>query len=144
MKAWAADQKVGDSMIKMFGDPRSELTEALGLVLDHPGPMSVLGSPRCKRFSMYIDDGVIKTINVAEAEDDPAGDDNPTSTFVEKMLEDIPDPVGGVGEPAVKVGDMIPDVSLDSGFPPEKVNLREFTKGKRVVLVGLPGAFTPT
>lgn len=92
MKAWAADQKVGDSIIQMFGDPSSELTEALGLVLDHPGPMSVLGNSRCKRFSMYIDDGIIKTINVAEAEDDPAGDDNPTSTLVEKMLEDIPDP----------------------------------------------------
>lgn len=44
----------------------------------------------------------------------------------------------------IKVGDMIPDVSLDKGFPPEKVSLREITKGKKVVLVGLPGAFTPT
>jgi len=46
--------------------------------------------------------------------------------------------------PAVKVGDMIPDVALDKGFPPDKVSLRDFTKGKKVVLVGLPGAFTPT
>jgi len=90
MTAWAADQKVEGSMITFLGDPRSELTEALGLVLDDKGPMSVLGNPRCKRFSMLIDDGVIKTINVAEAEDDPAGDANPTSTLVEKMLEDIP------------------------------------------------------
>jgi 2-Cys peroxiredoxin 5 len=44
----------------------------------------------------------------------------------------------------IKVGDMIPDVSLDKGFPPTKVSLREATKGKKVVLVGLPGAFTPT
>jgi len=44
----------------------------------------------------------------------------------------------------VKVGEEIPDVSLDKGFPPEKVNLKEFCKGKKVVLVGLPGAFTPT
>jgi len=52
------------------------------------------------------------------------------------------------GDPAVaknvKVGDAIPDVSLDKGFPPEKVALSEFCKGKKVVLVGLPGAFTPT
>jgi len=46
--------------------------------------------------------------------------------------------------PSVKVGDLIPDVSLDLGFPPEKVNIREFSKGKKIVLVGLPGAFTPT
>lgn len=89
MTAWAKDQGVEDSIITFLGDPRSEMTEALGLTLDHPGPMSVLGNKRCKRFSMLIDDGVIKTINVAAAEDDPAGDDNPTVSLVEKMLEDL-------------------------------------------------------
>lgn len=76
-------------MVTMLGDPRSELTEALGVVLDHPGPMSVLGTPRCKRFSMLIDDGIIKTINIAATEDDPAGDDNPKISLVEKMLGDL-------------------------------------------------------
>jgi len=89
MKAWAEDQGTEDSIITMLGDPRSEMTRALDLVLDHPGPMSVLGTPRCKRFSMLIDDGIIKTINVAATEDDPAGDDNPTATLVEKMLGDL-------------------------------------------------------
>jgi len=89
MTAWAKDQGIEDSIITFLGDPRSELTDALGLVLDHPGPMSVLGNKRCKRFSMFIDDGIIKTINVAAAEDDPAGDDNPTVSLVEKMLEDL-------------------------------------------------------
>jgi len=45
---------------------------------------------------------------------------------------------------AAKVGDRIPDVSLDKGFPPSKVSLKEACAGKKVVLVGLPGAFTPT
>jgi len=89
MKGWATDQGVEGSMITFLGDTRSELTEALGVVLDHPGPMGVLGSPRCKRFSMFIDDGVIKTINIAAAENDPAGDDNPTISLVEKMLGDL-------------------------------------------------------
>jgi len=89
MKAWAADQGTDGSIISMLGDPRSEVTNAMGLVLDHPGPMSVLGNNRCKRFSMLIDDGVIKTINVAASDDDPAGDDNPTVTLAEKMLEDL-------------------------------------------------------
>lgn len=44
----------------------------------------------------------------------------------------------------VKVGDQIPNVSLDKGFPPTPVPLGEFCKGKKIVLVGLPGAFTPT
>jgi len=89
MTAWAQDQGVDGSIITFLGDPRSELTKALDLVLDHPGPMSVLGNPRCKRFSMLIDDGVIKTVNVAASDDDPAGDDNPTVSLVEKMLEDL-------------------------------------------------------
>jgi len=41
-------------------------------------------------------------------------------------------------------GDLVPDVFLDKGFPPEKLNLAEWCTGKTVVLVGLPGAFTPT
>eukprot|EP00931_Biecheleriopsis_adriatica_P084796 TRINITY_DN5882_c0_g1_i3.p2 TRINITY_DN5882_c0_g1~~TRINITY_DN5882_c0_g1_i3.p2 ORF type:complete len:155 (-),score=37.73 TRINITY_DN5882_c0_g1_i3:478-891(-) len=45
---------------------------------------------------------------------------------------------------AVEVGDSIPNVGLDKGFPPDKVMLGDYCKGKKVVLVGLPGAFTPT
>jgi peroxiredoxin len=89
MKAWAADQGIEDSYVTFLGDPRSELTKALDLVLDHPGPMSVLGNNRCKRFSMLIDDGVIKTVNVAASEDDPAGDDKPDVTLAQKMLQDL-------------------------------------------------------
>merc|ERR550514_1814474 len=88
MKAWAKAQKVAGTIVTLYGDPRSELTQALGLVLDHPGVMGVLGNPRCKRFSMLIEDGVIKTINVAASEDDPAGDAAPEVSMVEKMLED--------------------------------------------------------
>mmetsp|Transcript_23556 Transcript_23556/g.42523 ORF Transcript_23556/g.42523 Transcript_23556/m.42523 type:complete len:91 (-) Transcript_23556:80-352(-) len=89
MTAWGKDQGIDGTIIKFLGDPRSELTKALDLVLDHPGPMSVLGNTRCKRFSMLIDDGIIKSINVAASEDDPAGDDNPTVSLVGKMLEDL-------------------------------------------------------
>jgi len=89
MKSWAKVQNVEGSMITFLGDPRSELTEALGLVLDHPGPMSVLGNNRCKRFSMLIEDGIIRTINVAATEEDPAGDDDPSVSLAEKMLGDL-------------------------------------------------------
>ena len=33
---------------------------------------------------------------------------------------------------------------LDFGFPPEKIDLAARLAGKNVILVGLPGAFTPT
>lgn len=42
------------------------------------------------------------------------------------------------------IGQKIPDVSLYQGFPPKRVNLPEYCAGKKVLLVGLPGAFTPT
>jgi len=44
----------------------------------------------------------------------------------------------------VSIGDQVPDVSLDKGFPPEKVSLRDFCKDKKILVIGLPGAFTPT
>lgn len=89
MTAWGKDQGVEGSIVQCLGDPRREVTDALGLVLDHPGPMSVLGDPRCKRFSMLIDDGIIKAINIAAAEGDPAGDDNPAISLVDQMLNDL-------------------------------------------------------
>lgn len=42
------------------------------------------------------------------------------------------------------VGDRVPDVSLDIDFPPKEVALGARLKNRKVVLVGLPGAFTPT
>merc|ERR1719486_337607 len=59
------------------------------MVLDHPGPMAALGNPRCKRFAMYAEDGVIKVLQVSEAPDDPAGDTNPEASCVHSMLENI-------------------------------------------------------
>lgn len=41
--------------------------------LSHPGPMSVLGNTRCKRFALFVDDGVVKGVEVSEGPDDPAG-----------------------------------------------------------------------
>lgn len=90
MQAWAKDQGVpAGSIIKLLADTGRHFTDSLGLVLDHPGPMGKLGSPRCKRFSMIVKDCKVKTLNVAEAENDPAGDDFPEVSMPEKILEDL-------------------------------------------------------
>ena len=46
---------------------------------------------------------------------------------------------------AIQVGDTIPTgVSLHAGFPPATIELASHVANKKVLLVGLPGAFTPT
>ena len=52
----------------------------------------------------------------------------------------------------IKIGDRIPDATLTEStefgeacpINPKQVSVAEATKGKRIVLFGLPGAFTPT
>jgi len=52
----------------------------------------------------------------------------------------------------IKIGDRIPDATLTEStefgdacpLAPAKVSVAEATKGKRVVIFGLPGAYTPT
>jgi len=44
----------------------------------------------------------------------------------------------------IAVGDTVPDVKVFVGHPPEEVSMVKRLKGKKVIVVGLPGAFTPT
>lgn len=48
------------------------------------------------------------------------------------------------GVNSIKVGDKLPSAEVHSGFPPEKIDFQKYTANKSVVIVGLPGAFTPT
>lgn len=90
MKAWAEDQGVDDdSMITLMGDPHAELTKALDMEMTAEGPRSVGITGRCKRFALYVVDGIVKVVRVAEKEDDPAGDDFPEATLPEAMIEAI-------------------------------------------------------
>lgn len=91
MQAWAKDQRVEGSIITFMGDTQGSLTKELGVLMEHPGPTGVLGTPRCKRHAMYVEDGVIKALEIAEGPDDPAGDEFPDVTLVENMLSKVPD-----------------------------------------------------
>jgi glutaredoxin/glutathione-dependent peroxiredoxin len=60
MGAWARDQKAGGK-VRMMADGSADFTKALGLELDLVARgMGV----RCQRFSMLIDDGVVKALNI--------------------------------------------------------------------------------
>ena len=91
MSAWAESQGVPeeDSIIKLMGDPYGEVTEKLEMELIHSGPKEKGLINRCKRFALYIVDGVVQIVRVAERDDDPAGDDFPDDTLAEAMIEAI-------------------------------------------------------
>ncbi|MFN9807390.1 MAG: peroxiredoxin, partial [Betaproteobacteria bacterium] len=60
MGAWGRDQKA-IGKVRMMADGSAAYTRALGLELDLVARgMGV----RCQRFSMLVDDGVVKTLNV--------------------------------------------------------------------------------
>lgn len=96
MAAWSEDMGVpmiGDdekkSMIHLFGDPYSEVTERLDMELTATGPKMVGLVQRCKRFALYIVNGTVEIKRIAESDDDPAGDSKPDSTLAEAMIEAI-------------------------------------------------------
>jgi len=60
MGAWARDQKTAGK-VRMLGDGAAEFARALGLEAD----LSAAGMGiRVRRFSMLVDNGVVKTLNV--------------------------------------------------------------------------------
>jgi glutaredoxin/glutathione-dependent peroxiredoxin len=60
MGAWARDQKTGEK-VRMLGDGSADYAKALGLELD----LTARGmGTRCQRFSMLIDNGVVKALNI--------------------------------------------------------------------------------
>ena len=89
MKAWAADQKIEGSVLTFMADPYSDLTNGLDLQLTHEGPIGKGLTNRCKRSALYLEDGVVKAIQVSEKPDDPAGDDFPETSCAPNMLKVI-------------------------------------------------------
>jgi imidazolonepropionase len=60
MGAWARDQHAGGK-VRMMADGSADYTKKLGLELD----LTARGmGVRCQRFSMLVDDGVVKALNV--------------------------------------------------------------------------------
>ena len=79
MKAWAKDQNSGDKVI-LAADGSAKFTKAIGMDVD----LDTFGQGiRSKRYSMLIDDSIIKSINI-EGKTGQAEDSGAT-----KMLEII-------------------------------------------------------
>jgi peroxiredoxin len=60
MGAWGRDQKAGGK-VRMMADGSAEYAKKLGLELD----LTARGmGVRCQRFSMLVEDGVVKSLNI--------------------------------------------------------------------------------
>ena len=78
MGAWGQGQNAGDDVM-MLADGSGDWTRAAGLELD----LTAAGlGVRCQRFSMIVDDGVIRSIHI----DDAGGFEK---TSAEQMLSDL-------------------------------------------------------
>jgi len=62
MGAWSKDTG-GKGKIRFLSDGDASFSKALGLEIDLGAKLGL----RCKRFSMIIEDGVVKTLNIEEA-----------------------------------------------------------------------------
>ena len=62
MEAWGKAQNVGD-VVQMLADGNCEFTQAVDLVLDGSG---VGLGQRSQRYSMLVEDGVVKQLNVED------------------------------------------------------------------------------
>ncbi|KAM9331832.1 peroxiredoxin-5, mitochondrial [Pholidichthys leucotaenia] len=63
MAAWGKEHGA-DGKIRMLADPTGAFTKAVDLLLDSDQIVQVLGNKRSKRYSMLVEDGVVKKINV--------------------------------------------------------------------------------
>ena len=88
MDAWSKDQGVDkQKFVTLMGDPSQVFTKTIDMEMIHPGPYGVGIIGRCKRFAMYVEDGVVKLVKVSERADDPAGDDDPSATLAPAMIK---------------------------------------------------------
>ncbi|XP_012683139.1 peroxiredoxin-5, mitochondrial [Clupea harengus] len=63
MAAWGKEHGT-DGKVRMLADPTGAFTKAVDLLLDSDQIVQVLGNQRSKRYSMLVEDGVVKKINV--------------------------------------------------------------------------------
>nr|XP_046267658.1 peroxiredoxin-5, mitochondrial [Scatophagus argus] len=63
MAAWGKEHGA-DGKVRMLADPTGAFTQAVDLLLDSDQIVQVLGNKRSKRYSMLVEDGVVKKINV--------------------------------------------------------------------------------
>ncbi|XP_008288320.1 peroxiredoxin-5, mitochondrial [Stegastes partitus] len=63
MAAWGKEHGA-DGKVRMLADPTGAFTKAVDLLLDSEQIVQVLGNKRSKRYSMLVEDGVVKKLNV--------------------------------------------------------------------------------
>jgi glutaredoxin len=74
-----------------MADTQGTLSKKIGVLIKDKAVARVIGTPRCERHAIYLEDGVIKAFEVAASPDDPTGDAHPEVSMVDHMLTKVPD-----------------------------------------------------
>ena len=64
MAAWSRETGAGEAGIEMLSDSDGQFTRSMGLAFDAP-PVGFHG--RSRRFTMLVDDGVVRSVSVEES-----------------------------------------------------------------------------
>lgn len=83
MSAWSKDTQA-EGKLKFLADARSELAQALGVILDAPVILDKLGNARCKRFSLLVDNCIVREAFFEQEHNGQAG--KKEDTFADNML----------------------------------------------------------
>lgn len=86
MNAWCKSQGA-EGKLRFLADTRMELAKAWGLVFDDPGVVAKLGNPRCKRYSVLVDSGIVKEVFVQQEHNGVAG--KAEDTYADVMLSKL-------------------------------------------------------
>ncbi|KAM9301860.1 peroxiredoxin-5, mitochondrial [Gastrophryne carolinensis] len=65
MSEWGKAHKA-DGKVRMLADPNGAFAKVSGLLLDKPELQDLFGNQRCQRFSLVVENGKVKAINVEE------------------------------------------------------------------------------
>ena len=84
--AWGKMHNAAEGRVRMLADPTGAFARAVGLVLDDPHIVNVLGNVRSMRYSMLVQDGVVKEINV---EPDGTGLTCSLASYMVDSLDDV-------------------------------------------------------
>jgi 2-Cys peroxiredoxin 5 len=93
MRAWnkklLEEYPVQENMVTFMGDPAGDFARACGMLMDAQDPEEAGFLGRSRRYALHVVNNIVRYVAVSEAENDLAGDEDPSATCHEAMITAI-------------------------------------------------------